>query len=419
MPRLTPTEILRLSEPIELVYQQVVDALLVNIAKHFNTGKALSTQDWQLKKLAEIGQLNRESLQIISSMTGQVPELMQAALENAALKAVKDMEPDVRERAEDGILTGESPRTVVTSQSIRQSLESYAAQAVDKFNLVNTTMLQSTLEQYRKVIINTANIERQMQAAQGILNEAAGKVVTGTFSRTQALRDALSKLSDEGITGFYDKAGRKWSPEAYTSMDVRTTVHNTALEARKAAALESGRHIFQVTRHNGARPLCYPYQGKFYSWKNESGTFFDGEGKRHSYAPISSTSYGKPAGLFGVNCGHDWDPIEEGVYIPRERTKQDKEENDRVYQESQEQRRLEREVRYAKRKAVLLDKAGDKEGFEAAAAKIKQRQDAYNSFCGETGRTKRTDRTQVYEYNRSISSKVTQVNRKIQKQTGQ
>ena len=41
------------------------------------------------------------------------------------------------------------------------------------------------------------------------------------------------QIHKEGITGFYDRIGRKWSPEAYVNMDIRTTVHNTAIEAVK------------------------------------------------------------------------------------------------------------------------------------------------------------------------------------------
>ena len=73
MAKLTPEEILKLSEPIEKVYSDTVDALLINMAKHFNAGYSLSTQEWEIRKLAELGQLNRESLRIIASMTGQNP----------------------------------------------------------------------------------------------------------------------------------------------------------------------------------------------------------------------------------------------------------------------------------------------------------------------------------------------------------
>ncbi len=407
MAKLTPEEILRLSEPIEKVYSDTVDALLVNMAKHFNSGHSLSTQEWEIRKLAELGQLNRESAEIIARLTGQNPELVLAALENAVYAATRDTEPELKRAVQDGHIAPPDADNVIASKSISQALKAYDAQALDKLNLVNTTMLESTLEQYRKVIVNTANIERQMQAAQDILNTQTGRVVTGTAGRTGALRQALAQIHGEGITGFIDRAGRKWSPEAYVNMDIRTTVHNTAIEAVKLRQEDYGVEIFRVSRHSGARPLCYPYQGRYFSWDNTSGTFTDGEGKRHRYSPLSSTSYGRPAGLFGINCGHHPITVIPGVSIPRDRTEQDKEENDRVYQESQEQRRLEREVRYAKQKAAMLDAAGDKEGFAKEAARVKQKQADYNAFCKKTGRTKRLDRTQVFEYNKSVSGKAT------------
>ena len=407
MARLTPNEILKLSEPVEHVYSNIVDALLINMGKHFNSGHSLSTEQWEIRKLAELGQLNKESIEIIASLTGQNKELITAALENAVYMATKDIEPELKKAVQKGTIQNAAADNVIASQSIVQALNAYEQQAMDKLNLVNTTMLESTLAQYRKVITNTVNIERQMKAAQEVLNIAAGKVITGTESRQQALRQALSQIHKEGITGFYDRAGRKWSPEAYVNMDIRTTVHNTAIEAVKTRQEDYGVDIFRVSRHSGARPLCYPYQGRYFSWNNKSGTFTDGEGKRHRYSPISSTSYGKPAGLFGINCGHHPITMIPGVSIPRDRPEQDKEENDKVYAESQEQRRLEREIRYSKQKAAMMEAAGDKEGFEKEAVKIREKQADYNAFCKKTGRTKRLDRTQVFDYNKSVSGKAT------------
>lgn len=415
MARLTPNEILKLSEPVEQVYSNIVDALLINMGKHFNSGHSLSTEQWEIRKLAELGQLNKESIEIIASLTGQNKELITAALENAVYMATKDIEPELKKAVQKGAIQNAAADNVIASQSIVQALNAYEQQAMDKLNLVNTTMLESTLAQYRKVITNTVNIERQMKAAQEVLNIATGKVITGTESRQQALRQALSQIHKEGITGFYDRAGRKWSPEAYVNMDIRTTVHNTAIEAVKTRQEDYGGDIFRVSRHSGARPLCYPYQGRYFSWNNKSGTFTDGEGKRHRYSPISSTSYGKPAGLFGINCGHHPITMIPGVSIPRDRPEQDKEENDKVYAESQEQRRLEREIRYSKQKAAMMEAAGDKEGFEKEAVKIREKQADYNAFCKKTGRTKRLDRTQVFDYNKSISGKVTSINRKRDK----
>lgn len=415
MAALTPEAIVEISDPIAQVYNNVVDALLINLAKHFSSGKALASQQWELSKLSELGQLNKESIEIIAGLTGQVPSMVTAAFEKVVLETTKDVEPQLKEAVAKGALKAAAADNVLASSSIKDALTFYNLQAKDKLNLVNTTMLNSTLDLYKTVVTNTVNIERQMQATQQILNTATGKIVTGAESRTQALREALAQVHKEGISGYYDRAGRKWSPEAYINMDMRTTMHNTAIEATKLRQQDYGSKIFQVSRHSGARPLCYPYQGKYYSWDNSSGTFTDGAGRRHTYKPISSTSYGKPAGLFGINCGHR--PI---VVVPRvtisnvSRTNEPKEKNDRIYAESQEQRRLEREIRYAKQKAAMLNAAGDRSGFEAEAVKIKNAQAKYNKFCKETGRTKQNDRTQVYEYNRSVSSKANAAARRAQ-----
>ena len=46
---------LRLSEPIEEIYLEIIDRLIINIAKHLGTGKAFRTASWEVMKLEELG----------------------------------------------------------------------------------------------------------------------------------------------------------------------------------------------------------------------------------------------------------------------------------------------------------------------------------------------------------------------------
>ena len=142
MARLTPNEILKLSEPVEQVYSNIVDALLINMGKHFNSGHSLSTEQWEIRKLAELGQLNKESIEIIASLTGQNKELITAALENAVYMATKDIEPELKKAVQKGAVQNAAADNVIASQSIVQALNAYEQQAMDKLNLVNTTMLE-------------------------------------------------------------------------------------------------------------------------------------------------------------------------------------------------------------------------------------------------------------------------------------
>ena len=59
----------------------------------------------------------------------------------------------------------------------------------------------------------------------------------------------------------------------------------------------------------------------------------------------------------------------------------------------------------------MLEAAGDTEGFAALSVKIKEEQRKYNAFCNAAGRTKRTDRTQVFGYNKNVASSAKQVQR--------
>lgn len=386
---------LRLSEPVEAAYMDAVDQLIINIARHLGTGNAFRTASREVSKLSEMGKLNDENARIINEAVKRVPGEIRKALDEASAEALKTLETAIREAIAAGRVE-EAP--VDTVQAMLQEL---AQQAVEKANLVNTVMLDSAQSAYTTAVqnvvqwVNQAMSAEQIGAAQGILNSAATAVEIGSETRLQALRRAISQMADSGIYGFVDRAGRHWSPEAYINMDIRTTVHNAAIQSVRNRQQDYGSEIFQVSTHPGARPLCYPYQGKFYTWGSEGGTFTDGDGSRHAYKPISSTSYGQPAGLFGINCGHYPMPQIPGVTIPQDKRRQDKEANDKLYQESQEQRALERRIREAKRKQAAFKAAGLDDAAKEMGATIADRQAAMREFITRTGRTRRYDRESI------------------------
>ena len=386
---------LRLSEPVEAAYLDAVDALIINIARHLGTGKAFRTASWEVAKLSEMGQLSAENAKIINEATKRVPDEIRKALDEASAEALKTLEKAVRE----AIAAGRIEEAPV--DTVRALLQELAQQAVEKANLVNTVMLDSAQSAYTAAVTNTvqginqAMSTEQVSATQGVLNAAATATEVGSETRLQALRRAISQMADNGIYGFVDRAGRHWSPEAYINMDIRTTVHNAAIQSIRNRQQDYGSDIFQVSTHPGARPLCYPYQGKFFTWGSEGGAFTDGDGNRHSYKPISSTSYGQPAGLFGINCGHYPLPQIPGVTIPQDKPRQDKEANDKLYRESQEQRALERSIREAKRKQAAFKAAGLDDAADEMSTIIRDGQAAMREFIKKTGRARRYDRESI------------------------
>ena len=390
----TPTDILRVSESVEMIYSRTVDELLINIARHFKIGGWERTRYWEIKKLAEMGALTEESVQIIAKNTKMLPEEIRAAFLQVSEKACLDIDPELRKAAAKGLLQ-DPGIDATTSPLIRSTVQAYVDEAVDKCNMVNTTLLQSTRQAYLQGV-TTAVAEAQLAEAQMILDTQALATAIGQETRVRAIRKAMDQMSAAGLTGFVDRAGRNWSPEAYSAMVVRTASHNVAIRAVKDRQMEfGGGDIFQVSTHPGARPLCYPYQGRFFSWSAGPGEFKDGDGITRHYENITASSYGQPAGLFGINCGHHPIPMIPGYSYPQDGPTQDKEQNDEEYRESQEQRKYERNIRIAKREQAIAEATGDIEAKKEATRKVQEEQARMRGFIQRTGRPRRYDRERI------------------------
>ena len=417
----------RLSEPMAEMYSAVTSQLIINIARHFREDSGLDTRAWQTKKLSELGALTEESIKIIAAATGRKNDVIRRSLSEAVSLTSGEVDALC-------IKAGFPPLPEVSaSPSMAQVLEMFAAQAEDDTNLVNTVMLESTRKRYLMAVnhvvseLEAANIERltdtvsyetldeKLYEVQKIMNIGAGEAVTGAFSYTQAVRDAVKMLARKGITGFVDIGGHEWAPEAYVFMDVRTTIHNTAIKAQQTRAAEYGVYTFQISSKPASRPLCAPFQGQICSWnRGDRGQVQDLNGNVYDYISIYDTSYGEPAGIFGINCGHFPETFIPGLSVPRYNTLNQKEleANAAAFERSQEQRQLERAVRDAKTEALAYEAAGDNEGFIKQAKKVNARRDKYREFCAKYGLDERGERLTVYGFGRSQASKAAWIKRK-------
>ena len=297
---MSPAFLDQMSWAMAEVYGSVTDRLLTNIARHFKYANGpedlMGSFQYQVRKLAELGQVNRESVDIIINSLDGADGALRMSLELAIRDALKTVDPTLKKAAERGLLQGAGTTPPEVSPSQMQAFKAYYAQSADKLNLVNTVMLESTEDAYRACLSDVVN---RIQRSQSILNAGAGDVVTGVSSWNQAMHDAVGKMVQNGLTGFIDHAGRRWSPEAYVAMDIRTTMFNTARAAVWERAEDYGSDLYQVSTHNGARPLCYPWQGKVIARAGPHGSTVDLDGNVVEVYAQDETSYGEPAGLFG------------------------------------------------------------------------------------------------------------------------
>lgn len=387
-----PVEVYDFGEDMALVYEWCTNRVIQNIAKYFPyihlDDGPLGSFEWQAKKLVEFGQCNEEVMRIIRDSLEGVPEELARTLEEQITRAVEHIEPELVGAAKSGFLPGAGVQPM--SQSIRQSFQAYYEQAANKLNLVNTVMLDSTQQAYTGVV---SDVVTKIANTQRYLNDATGSVVTGVETINTAMRQAINRMVENGITGFVDHAGRHWTPEAYVQMDIRTTVANAARQAAFDRCDDFGSDIIQIDAHAGARPLCYPWQGKLISRTDNARDVEDLYGtKVHVYA-LSETSYGQPAGLFGINCRHFGTPFIPGFSGMGNRNLiQPKEENDRRYELTQEQRGMERAIRDARLMESVSKARGDKEETEKWHRKAEELSDQIQDFCDMNELPRRKER---------------------------
>ena len=384
------------------VYGAIQDQILINLARHFPffvAGESVprSAFAYQAQMMAQMGQVNRETIRIIRNNLADADMALQGVLEQAVIDAVKTSQPELLEGVKKGVFA--MPTTPIVAPNQMRAFQLYYQQAAQKLNLVNTVMLESTESAYRQTVsdvVSQISIADRIGRTQQALDVAAGETITGVSSWNAALKHATDRLKEGGITGFIDHAGHQWSAEAYVAMDIRTTVFNTGRAAVWETNQDFGNDLYIVSYHNGARPLCYPYQNKVISSMDAARTTFDLDGNPIEVIAQSATSYGAAAGLFGINCKHYPTPFIPGVSVI-EGQPQDKETNDRVYAESQEQRRLERKLREEKRDLQMMKAQGaPEEQIAKQRDKCRKSSEDIDEFCKETGRARHRDREAVY-----------------------
>lgn len=365
--------------PTVELFMKLENDILMNAAKRLKGNKGFLDEDiesWQLDKLNQLGALKQENIITMAKHSQLAIDEVSEMLKQAGYEAISDMEIDLIEGVRRGILA--RPGSLEESQSLLNVLQAFENHSKNWINMVNTTMLDQSRQQYLNVI-----------------NEVTNKVLTGVATPRQALRTAAGRWADMGIPAMIDKSGRVWSTEGYINMITRTVSNNVANEMQDVRMDEYNVELVEVSSHSGARPGCAPYQGKIYSR----------HGGNKNYPDLGSTSYGEPAGLFGINCGHNRYPYVPGI-TERKYEPYARKENDRIYEESQKQRHLERQIRKAKREANVMAVMGDKEGLDQAKQKVLQRQANIRGFIDETGRTRRNAREQLPVNNPHIRGKL-------------
>jgi len=203
-----------------------------------------------------------------------------------------------------------------------------------------------------------------------VLADAAQAQVLG-LTPAQAQHEAYRKLVREGVTGFVDSKGRNWELSAYVEMATRTAAQRAFNVSHLDRMQSLGLDLFTVTDDGHPCPLCLPWQGKILSVLPD--------GRADATIPEATA-----AGLFHPRCRHvlvGYIPGVTEIPAPHEWTPED----EARYVESQRQRKLERDIRAAKRElaAAVTPEMRSRAQFSVRRAQAKMR-----DFIEQTGRVR-------------------------------
>lgn len=309
------------------VYQEAELSILRRLRKRME--KNLDVSWWSSEKLGELNYFMREVADDIPDIND---EEIEALVEEAYLKGQEESGAILRNAK----LLDPAVNPTGAKNSIRVLVQAQH----DVLAKAHVQILRASQDAYRSVI-----------------GQVSSTVLTGAQTRRQAVQEALWKLANQGISGFIDRAGRKWNIGSYCEMATRTTTHHAFIQGSLDKYSAANRDLVRVSSQGSSCPTCAPWQGSILS--------ISGNDERYR-----SVQEAREAGLLHPNCSHGL-----SLYVPglsKDTPTGPKFSRDQIantYSAEQRLRNAERHIRLWKRK---LQVAITPENEFLAKSKVKE-----------------------------------------------
>lgn len=348
---LSPRYLDGISDEITEIYSQLETDILQDMARRIaRLGKITDATKWQAQMLAEAGGLKKNIGRIL------------AKYDKAIVKQVKDTFTDALE-------TNARNDNRIFKEATGRTISAPNAQAM----LSTIQKCHSDLSRLTLTTATTTQTQFVQEANRVYMN-----VQSGAFDYDTAMKDAADELAKHGVTAVQYENGRpvKRSIESAVRMNILTSINQTTANQTLNNAEVLGVEKFEVTAHIGARPEHEAWQGKIYT-------------KAQLY---SICELGSVTGLCGINCRHSFYPYFDGMEEHYTEKDLDEMAEEKVtfngkemtrYEGEQAQRKIERQIRYYKRRALTEQAAGADNS--AARVKLGEWQAKARDFTQQTG----------------------------------
>ncbi|GAA0969800.1 hypothetical protein GCM10009555_017580 [Acrocarpospora macrocephala] len=226
------------------LYRDVEASLIKVIA--YRLGRDLPTER-QAAKLGGVQQLSKAVQILIKRLAGQkgpAARVMVAEAYNAGwTSALADLHGNKA-------LVAKAVEAIPNAAAIERVASSVSAD----LGRVEANILRSSVDAYRAV-----------QAA------GAARILAGTSTRRQASQAMWQRLTDQGIVGFTDSAGRKWKLSTYVEMVARTNAARAAIQAQVDRLTAIDQDLVIVSDHGGECALCRRFESAVLSLSGPTG----------------------------------------------------------------------------------------------------------------------------------------------------
>lgn len=345
-----------LAQPVHDLYQAAELNLLGHLARI--VGQDIDSPRWADRRIRANGDL-RSAIDTTS-----------AALRRDTVRAVDIALLEAYDRGRQAAVTGLGHLDAAAARTVLG-----AARSDEVPRQLAAAVERDTRPLYRRIVTSVTTAYRQ------IVDRAAASA----NARRGVAQHAINHFAGRGITGMVDPRGRGWSMTAYADMAMRSATGRAVVGGGVDLLRGVGLGLVIVSNSPLECPLCRP-------WESKVLTLDEAPGARVVLArpavgaqvavPIrvaGSLAEARAAGLYHLNCRHDLRPFLPGVTRPDPPAPGPP---GVAYEDTQEQRRLERQLRgWQRREAVALDDRARRD----AAASVRAAQARLADLTASTG----------------------------------
>ncbi|MFJ3537047.1 phage minor capsid protein [Streptomyces sp. NPDC090109] len=357
-----------LAAAVSSLYEQAELALIDRVTRALAEG--LDSPRWVDLKLAALGNLRAAIEEIITALqadaSGAIHQALTEAYDRGQQAAILEL---------GAVATGPA-LAAAEAVPAAAAVDRLAAALVQETGAAHLRMLRTGLDVYRTVVA-----------------EASAAPLLGATTRREAAGRALARFADKGVTGFVDRTGRAWNLTSYVEMATRSAVGRAAVEAHTDRLAAAQVDLVVVSDAPEECDRCKPWEGKVLRREGVSGSgvveveHATEDDRMVRVRVAGSLPEARAAGLLHPNCRHTVSVFLPGVTRPRPKPL-----SRTTYEQTQEQRRMERQVRAWKRRAAA---ALDEERRKAANARVRAYQGRIRELVAETGLPRKSHREQI------------------------